>query len=381
MKVKGSILLLLFLSATLFGADTNDYTAAADYLESKNGNAMLVYENGERVFERYLNGWKRDRGHRLASGTKSFTGALLAVAVDDKLLGFDEKVSDTITEWQKDPQLAGITIRQLLSLTSGIDGGKIGVIPSYAEAVTSAERKRKPDVGFSYGPVPFQLFGELLHRKLAKSEPAETVEAYMQRKILEPIGCEPALWRKDEAGQLRLPSGAAFTALEWAAFGLLMVNRGKHGDRQIISEAALAECWTGSKAKPNYGLGFWLSDKAGFELVMAAGMGKQKLFIVPSKKLLIVQFAEAKGYDQSKFLRLALGQDKDAAAPVAEAAEPADPERIPLWAKTRFNRFDKNKDGKVTAAEVPNAARLQSMDQNNNGSVDLTEYWSSLRSR
>lgn len=372
-------LLFPLLNAALFADGTNTYQAAADYLESKNGHAMLVYENGELVFEQYFNGWKNDQGHRLASGTKSFAGAMLAAAMDDKLLTLDEAISDTITEWQSDPKLAKITIRQLLSLTSGIHGGSIGSVPSYAEALAKAERKHAPGVRFSYGPVPFQLFGEIMRRKLSESEPAETVDDYLNRKILKPIGCEPTLWRKHDAGQPRLPSGCVITAREWAAFGLLMVNRGEHEGQQVLSKAALAECWTGSKTNPRYGLGFWLNDKptGPNDLVMAAGMGKQKLFIIPSKNLLIVQFAEAKGYDQSTFLKKALGMPE--AAGVKPKQEPAaEPGRV---VKARFAAFDKNKDGSVTADEVQRPERLKQMDQNDDGRVNLQEYWSFLRSR
>lgn len=369
------------LLPSLVAAETNRYESAADYLASKNAHALLVYEDGELVFEQYFNGWKSDQGHRLASGTKSFAGAMLAAAVDDKLLTFDEPVSDTITEWQTDPQRADITIRQLLSLTSGIDGGAIGSVPSYADALSKAERTNTPGARFSYGPVPFQLFGELMRRKLAgvaTTEPAETVEGYMNRRILKPIGCEPTMWRKHEVGQPSLPSGCVITAREWAAFGLLMVNRGEHEGKQVLSKSALQECWTGSKTKRRYGLGFWLNDNPALpkDLVMAAGMGKQKLFIIPSRNLLIVQFAEAKGYDQSTFLKKVLGGN-EIADEKAKRERPAEPGRL---VKARFTAFDKNNDGNVTADEVRNPDRLKQMDQNKDGHVNLQEYWAHLRS-
>jgi hypothetical protein len=42
---------------------------------------------------------------------------------------------------------------------------------------------------------------------------------------------------------------------------------------------------------------------------MAAGLGKQKLFMLPSRQLLIVQFADAeRRYQERRFLDLALGR-------------------------------------------------------------------------
>ena len=104
--------------------------AAADYLESRNGHALLVYHKGDRVFEAYFNGHTADKAHRLASGTKSFSGVLAVMAMEDGLLDLDEAVSKTITEWKDDPQKSRITIRQLISLSGGIDGGDNGNTPS-----------------------------------------------------------------------------------------------------------------------------------------------------------------------------------------------------------------------------------------------------------
>jgi CubicO group peptidase (beta-lactamase class C family) len=116
--------------------------AAADYLKERNGHAMLVYHRDQLVFEEYFNGWSADQPHRLASGTKSFSGAMLTAAVEDGLLTLDEKVVDTIAEWKDDPRKSQVTIRHLLSLTSGIvPGSTREASPSYARSVAIAGAK------------------------------------------------------------------------------------------------------------------------------------------------------------------------------------------------------------------------------------------------
>ena len=55
--------------------------AAADYLKERNGHALVVYHRDKLVFEEYFNGWSADKPHRLASGTKSFSGAMLAAVI------------------------------------------------------------------------------------------------------------------------------------------------------------------------------------------------------------------------------------------------------------------------------------------------------------
>ena len=281
------------------------FKPAADYLQSCNGHALLVYRDGQLLFEDYMNGHTQDQPHRLASGTKSFVGVLAVMAVEDGLLKLDERVADTLTEWMGDSWKSQVTIRQLLSLTSGITGGEVGDVPGYREAVRLGEAKFPPGEKFQYGPIPFQCFGELLRRKLEPRK--ESVEGYIKRRLLDPIGLKPSAWRKDTQGNPNLPSGAQLTAREWAKFGLFVLNRGAWEGRQLVSEKLLAECFQGSKAHPAYGLTFWLNaaDERPRDLVMAAGAGKQKLYIVPSRRLLIVQFAEAtRRFQERELMRL-----------------------------------------------------------------------------
>jgi CubicO group peptidase (beta-lactamase class C family) len=67
------------------------------------------YSQGRLVYEKCQNGWEQDELHRLASGTKGFSGVLAAAAVQDGLLDWDERVADTITDGESDPQKLWIT--------------------------------------------------------------------------------------------------------------------------------------------------------------------------------------------------------------------------------------------------------------------------------
>jgi CubicO group peptidase (beta-lactamase class C family) len=277
--------------------------SAADYLKELNGHAMLVYHRDESVFEEYFNGWSADQPHRLASGTKSFSGAMLAAAVEDGLLTIDEKAIDTIAEWKDDPRKSQVTIRQLLSLTSGIvPGSTPETAPSYARSVAIASAKFWPGQRFQYGPIPYQIFGELMRRKLAVRN--ESVEAYMKRRILDPIGLKVPRWVKDVDGNVHLPNGMSLAAREWAKFGKLILHQAKWDGRQIVPWNVFKECFVGSRANPNYGITFWLKEagNAPNDLVFARGLGSQRLYIIPSLELVIVQFAETEIFDDGRFL-------------------------------------------------------------------------------
>ncbi len=318
------------------------YERAAEYSKSARGLSVLIIKNEKMVFEEYQNGHNADTAHMLASGTKSFSGVLLAAAIEDKLVsGFDEKVSDTITEWKTDKRLSAITLRQLLSLTSGIDAGNSGRPPAYADAIKYKSRF-ETGTTFQYGPVPFQVFGEVLKRKLASRK--ETVLDYLKRRILNPIGLEIADWNIRD-GQPDLPSGAELTAREWSKFGVFLLNQGKWNGKQIVDAKLIRELSKGTNVNPNYGLTFWLNKdhtgKANLappptkksarlrellkitpvtdevsenglgksisdDVYVAAGFGNQRLYIIPSKKMIVVRQGKLAKFDDEEFLSLLL---------------------------------------------------------------------------
>jgi CubicO group peptidase (beta-lactamase class C family) len=191
MMNRRSFLLAATATATVFAAParaqdtTLHLNAAADYARPRRGVSLLVMHRGEIIFEDYPNGGAADRGWELASGTKSFTGVMAAAAVQDRLLALDEPASETLREWRADPIKRRITIHQLLSLESGLNAGAIGRPPTYADAI-NAEAQYEPATHFEYGPVPFQIFGEIMRRK-TNGDPL----AYLTRRVFEPLHIAP----------------------------------------------------------------------------------------------------------------------------------------------------------------------------------------------
>ena len=342
---------VLDVKAKTSSNELDNYKLAAEYSNNARGLSILVIKKGKVVFEEYHNGHSANTPHRLASGTKSFSGVILAAAIQDGLVeSFDEKVSKTITEWKNDEKKSKITLRQILSLTSGVDAGRIGRPPVYSEAINYPV-KFDAGTAFQYGPAPFQMFGEVMKRKLASKN--ETVLDYLKRRILNPIGLEIGDWKMQE-GQPNLPSGASLTTREWAKFGQLLLNEGKWKGKRIVKKNLLKELTKGSDANPNYGITFWLNrsfntqanvydnnprqrrdtrhrqtlrqilnrrsetyrvSQNGFgknlpnDIFVAAGAGKQRLYVIPSKKMVIVRQGRASRFRDRDFLnRLLFGK-------------------------------------------------------------------------
>lgn len=301
------------LSASRGSLAPDAVRSAAAYSASRRGISLLVARAGDVVFEDYPNGGAHDRPHELASGTKSFTGIMAAAAVQDRLLGLDELAADTLPEWRHDEAKRLITIRQILSLTSGLQTRQArGDLLTYAESVEMPVVARAGS-RFAYGGDPFQLFGAILHRKLKERE---TPVEYLKRRVLDPAGVLFHSWRTGPDGLPRLGSGARLTARDWAKFGKLVLDDCVVGGRQLVEAEALAANFHGSAANPAYGLGWWLNrampDKQRMDipqlvnatdvrpedrnlpsdLVLAAGAGQQRLYVSKAERLVVVRQAD-----------------------------------------------------------------------------------------
>ncbi len=304
------------LAQPFAGADDPACQAALAYSAERRGVAILVLKDGRPICEGYGAGVTPDQGHEIWSGTKSFSGLMAAAAVQDGLLTLDEPVSRTLPEWRSDPAKATVTIRQLLSLTSGL-ASDVGRPPSFADAVTMP-LSAAPGERFQYGPAPFQVFGALMQRKLKAAGRDPDPLSYLKSRILEPAGVTPSYWRRTPHGDLLMPQGSAFTVRQWAKFGEFVRGGARVDGRPLVDPAAFAQLFKGSSANPSYGVSWWLphpsaahdrvsetSDlgagegKLPGDLVMAAGAGDQRLYVIPSRHLTIAREARLLGMRDS----------------------------------------------------------------------------------
>lgn len=295
-----------------------DCEALRAYSEARGGLSLLVLENGRTICEAYAPGASAETPLPLYSGTKSLVGLMAAAAVEDGLMSFDELASKTLPEWREDPAKARVTLRQLLAMSAGLPS-RVGDVPTYAGAI-DLPFNAAPGERFQYGPAPYQAFGEIMRRKLEAKGLAADPLVYLERRILQPSGAAAAGWRRGADGLPMMPQGATMTARDWAKVGEYVGGRGP----------AYAQLFTPSAANRAYGLGWWLPnpgsgptpaatdlDQAGSriprDLVMAAGAGDQRLYLIPSRKLTVVRQARLGGgagrlaWSDSAFALLLLG--------------------------------------------------------------------------
>ncbi|MCE2882240.1 MAG: beta-lactamase family protein [Planctomycetaceae bacterium] len=253
----------------------------------------------------------------------------------------------------------------LESLGAKIDNprnAKAAGISDRAAASVAARLLAEPGSRFIYGPSSFYVFGELMKRKLrASGAPDGDMADYLKRRIFTPLGIAPVVMR-DETDNPNFAGGVRLCAEDWARFGLFVLDGGRWNGMPLVDPKVLAEVLSPHGPNPRYGLSWWLlrggADGANPEdelapaiaaerlapeesdglvrrairerlasaardraedaqarastLVeqpidgfMAAGKGKQRLYVLPAQGLVIVRFGlltGSEGFHDAEFL-------------------------------------------------------------------------------
>ncbi|MDQ3889139.1 MAG: beta-lactamase family protein [Actinomycetota bacterium] len=228
--------------------------AFGDFLRSTNTTAFIVVKDGAVVYERYLNGYKRDSIATSFSVAKSVTSALVGIAIDE---GFIRSVDGPIVDYL--PELRGrgyddVTIRDLLLMSTGIkfvhdedlsdlqdlwpfasDVALAYSYPNLRRLVLHLPPSKEPvGVAFNYNPYHPILLGMILERTTHRP-----VAEYLQEKLWQPLGMEyPASWSLDSKsdGFEKMESGLNARAIDFAKLGQLFLDNGRWNGTQVISK-------------------------------------------------------------------------------------------------------------------------------------------------
>jgi CubicO group peptidase (beta-lactamase class C family) len=245
------------LAVLLQVPDSAAFAKAVAYAAATDGQAVLVMHRGRVIHEAYVAGGSATKRSGLASGSKSFVGVAALAAVADGKLQLDRPVGDYLPSWRNDPAKRAITVRQLLSLESGLESGNPGTGcggpgKRWDDAI-AAGTFAAPGTAFRYGPYPFIVGGAVIEQVTG-----ERFERYLERRILEPLGIQVTWALRCADGKPQLAGGASMTARDWATFGEFIRRDGEYNGRRILPPGAVRELYRPSGANPNYGMSWWL---------------------------------------------------------------------------------------------------------------------------
>jgi len=258
--------------------------------------SLVLARRGCLEFEYYSAGVNAESRSPVRSVTKSVLSVLVGIALDRGYLRLDQKLSELLPEVLDptvDPHIRDITIRDLLTMTSGFDsapfGAKAGVPPPEMwRWILNRKTQYEPGVHFNYDNDGTNLLSVALTRAIRQSS-----QTFAEQNLFRPLEITNFNWTTDSDGYLIGEDTLALTARDMIKIGLLYLQRGRWDDRQIVSSDYVADSTTkhadgGAPIKAAYGYLWWLTQtRTGLDAFFAAGTGSQLIYVVPKLDLVI----------------------------------------------------------------------------------------------
>ena len=272
-----------------------------DYLELKHSKSFIILVNGRIVMENYFNGHSATTPWYWASAGKTLTSTVTGIAEQEGLINTNNKVSDYLgTGWTSAPLAKEnlITCKNLLSMNSGLND-------ALGDDVSPANLQYVADAGtrWAYHNVYVKL------QDVVATASGQTWTNYFNSKLRDKLGMTGGAWINSGDGLSVYWS----TSRNMARFGLMQLNKGKWNGTTVLNENYFnAATNTSQIINLGYGYLWWLNGKSSYHLpqtqatfqgsiiptapndmFMALGKNDQKIYVVPSKKMVIIRMGDA----------------------------------------------------------------------------------------
>ncbi len=234
------------------------------------------------------------------------TSTLVGAAIQDgKIKSLNEPVTTYIPDL-KGSAYEGVTVRQMLMMSSGVKWNEDYTDPKSDVAQAGASvtepginpmvsylrklpRANEPGTKFNYNTGETDLVGVLVSKATG-----ETLAQYASEKIWQPYGMEQdAVWMTDPGGQERGGCCISMTLRDYGRVGLFIAGGGVANGKPIVpatwvAEATKREIDNGRKAPAGYGYFWWIGSDDNYE---AIGIFGQSVTTYRDQHLIIVQNA------------------------------------------------------------------------------------------
>lgn len=276
---------------------------------------IVVIKNEKLLLEEYFNGYKRDSLNDTRSVGKSFSSALMGIAIKD---GYIKNENQSLKEFYDlkefnnySPKKDSITIKSLLTMSSGFDGNdQDEESPGNEENMYPTDNwvkfvldlsmtENKIGKTWNYFTAGVVLTGDILDRSVPKG-----LEHYAQKKLFQPLGITNYKWQFTPQQKPSLAGGLKMKALDFAKFGQLYKNNGSWNGKSILDKDWIKKSFTNyfadNKDFEGYAYLFWRKVyKVGgksFETYQSNGNGGNKIIIFTA--LPVVMVITAKAYNK-----------------------------------------------------------------------------------
>ena len=271
--------------------------------------AVVVLYDGKLTAEKYAPGFNKNSKMLGWSMTKSITSTLIAMLVKKGKLDINKPAP--VAEWSNPlDERHAITIKNLLQQSSGLDFVEDYTKSSDATkmlfqrkdmAAYTASRPLKniPGSVFYYSSGNSNILSRIIRQTVGNKE----YYNFIYDSLFYKIGMYSAIQEPDGSGTIVGSSYTWATARDWARFGLLFYNNGIWNNESLLPNDWVKEATTPatSSIQKEYGYQWWLNGvqvnnpsqklfpDVPADMFRASGFGGQGVYIIPSKKMVIVR--------------------------------------------------------------------------------------------
>lgn len=278
------------------------YLDVEGFMASEKVAGLLVLQDGQIMLERYGLGFGPEGRWTSFSVAKSLTSTLVGAAIKD---GFIESLETPIVRYLPeltDSAYEGVTVHQLLTMTSGADWNEDYTNPDADVArffephdtggmdptlhyMRQLKRAAEPGTRWHYSTGETQLIGVLVRRATGKP-----LADYLSEKLWSAYGMErDAGWMIDESGQEASGCCVMASLRDWGRVGQFVLDGGKVGNSAILPDGWLSQATSKQadygEAGEGYGFQWWTYDDGRYA---AHGIFGQSITIDPERKTVVV---------------------------------------------------------------------------------------------
>lgn len=277
-----------------------------DYLQRNRAAGLLVLKDGQVVLERYGLGQTPQSRWTSFSVAKSFSSTLVGAAVRE---GRIRSLDDPITAYLpglKGSAYEGVSVRQVLNMTSGVrwnedygdpnsDVARFGAEPSVNGAdpvvayMARLPREAEPGTKWVYKTGETNLVGSLV-----RAVTGQTLSAYLSEKVWQPLGMEgDAYWMVDAGGGEIAGCCLSATLRDYGRFAQFFMRGARLPNGQALvpddwvaqATTTTREAVAGLQGRGGYGLQWWTTNGRAYR---ASGIFGQGMWIDPELQLVVV---------------------------------------------------------------------------------------------
>ena len=250
---------------------------------------LLCIKDGKVILECSHPGYSVNTWHLSHSMSKVLVSLAIGFLVSDGVITLDDKILNFFRDAKyRDERFEDITLRHLLSMTSGVRFGEAGVISEsdWTEAFFNSALLHSPGERFDYNSMNTYILGCIVVKLTGKS-----LTDFLTERLLTPLKITNFFWELGPEGIEKGGFGVFMSCESWAKIGMLFLNNGKFEGKEIISSNWISESIMPHVSVPdnlgdyNYGYKVWVSKH--FNGFLFSGMLGQTVSVFPGNNMII----------------------------------------------------------------------------------------------